>query len=213
MHACLLIILLVMSNSVIPPGSSVPGISKARILEWIAIAFSIIYVYTRLNGFLINIYCVGMIIRALCLSARGKNKERVHVCKNIMVCWLRNFRIRTIIKQQKGINAEAAGHYESETQLCMTLCNYTDIACQAPVQGILQARIMEWATGPFSRGSSQCRDWTQVSHIAGRCSRLSAPPEKDTMRREQTPDYWDSNSSLEEVIFESIYLASKEYCR
>ena len=95
----------------------------------------------------------------------------------------------------------------------MTLCNSTDIACQAPVQGILQARIMEWAAVPFSRGSSQPRDRTQVSHIAGRCSRLSAAPGKDTMRREQTPDYWDSNSSLEEVIFESIYLASKEYCR
>ena len=34
--------------------------------------------------------------------------------------------------------------------------------------GILQARIMEWVAFPFSRGSSQPRDWTQVSHIAGR---------------------------------------------
>ena len=36
------------------------------------------------------------------------------------------------------------------------------------VQGILQARILEWVTMPFSRGSSQPRDLTQVSHIAGR---------------------------------------------
>ena len=36
------------------------------------------------------------------------------------------------------------------------------------VHGILQARILEWAAFPFSRGSSQPRDWTQVSHIAGR---------------------------------------------
>ena len=35
------------------------------------------------------------------------------------------------------------------------------------VHGILQARILEWAAMPFSRGSSQPRDWTQVSHIAG----------------------------------------------
>ena len=35
------------------------------------------------------------------------------------------------------------------------------------VHGILQARILEWVTFPFSRGSSQPRDWTQVSHIAG----------------------------------------------
>ena len=36
------------------------------------------------------------------------------------------------------------------------------------VLGILQARILEWVAFPFSRGSSQPRDWTQVSCIAGR---------------------------------------------
>ena len=35
------------------------------------------------------------------------------------------------------------------------------------VCGILQARILEWIAFPFSRGSSQPRDRTQVSHIAG----------------------------------------------
>ena len=35
------------------------------------------------------------------------------------------------------------------------------------VHGILQARILEWVAFPFSRGSSQPRDWNQVSHIAG----------------------------------------------
>ena len=34
--------------------------------------------------------------------------------------------------------------------------------------GILQARILEWVAFPFSRGSSQPRDQTQVSHIADR---------------------------------------------
>ena len=34
------------------------------------------------------------------------------------------------------------------------------------VHGILQARILEWVAFPFSRGSFQTRDWTQVSHIA-----------------------------------------------
>ena len=36
------------------------------------------------------------------------------------------------------------------------------------VHGILQARILEWVAFPFSKGSSQPRDWTQVSRIAGR---------------------------------------------
>ena len=35
------------------------------------------------------------------------------------------------------------------------------------VHGILQARILEWVAFPFSRGSSQPRDRTQVSCIAG----------------------------------------------
>ena len=32
------------------------------------------------------------------------------------------------------------------------------------VYGILQARMLEWVAFPFSRESSQPRDWTQVSH-------------------------------------------------
>ena len=34
--------------------------------------------------------------------------------------------------------------------------------------GILKARILEWVAMPSSRGSSQPRDWTQVSRIADR---------------------------------------------
>ena len=37
------------------------------------------------------------------------------------------------------------------------------------VYGILQARIPEWAAISFSRGTPQPRNWTQVSHMAGRC--------------------------------------------
>ena len=48
-------------------------------------------------------------------------------------------------------------------QSCTTLCDpmgYT-------VHGILQATVLEWVAFPSSRGSSQPRDQTQVSHIAG----------------------------------------------
>ena len=47
-------------------------------------------------------------------------------------------------------------------QSCLTLCDPMDHT----VHGILQARILEWVAIPFSRGSSQPRDRTQVSHIA-----------------------------------------------
>ena len=48
-------------------------------------------------------------------------------------------------------------------QSCLTLCNPIDYS----VHRILQARILEWVAFPFSRGSSQPRDQTQVSRIAG----------------------------------------------
>ena len=43
------------------------------------------------------------------------------------------------------------------------------------VHGILQARILEWVTIPFSRGSSWPMDWTQVSCITGKFFTISAP--------------------------------------
>ena len=54
-------------------------------------------------------------------------------------------------------------------KLCPTLDTLWTV-CSLPessVHGIFQQRILERITIPFSRGSSQPRDWTQVSHIAG----------------------------------------------
>ena len=55
-------------------------------------------------------------------------------------------------------------------QSCLILFVTTwTVAHQVPVSmGILQARILEWDAMPSSRESSQPRDGTQVSHIAGR---------------------------------------------
>ena len=50
------------------------------------------------------------------------------------------------------------------TQSCPTLCDPMDYT----VCGILQTRILAWVAFPFSRGSSQPRDQTQVSCTAGR---------------------------------------------
>ena len=48
-------------------------------------------------------------------------------------------------------------------QSSLTLCDPTDYT----VHGILQARIPKWVAVPFSRGSSQPWDRTQVFHITG----------------------------------------------
>ena len=54
--------------------------------------------------------------------------------------------------------------------LCLTLCNPMDYSPPGSfVRGISPARILEWVaiSISFSRGSSQPRDWTQVSCIKG----------------------------------------------
>ena len=56
---------------------------------------------------------------------------------------------------------------------CCSIMSYSltpwTVACKAPLSmGILQARILEWFAMPSSRGSSQPRDWTQVSQLADR---------------------------------------------
>ena len=66
------------------------------------------------------------------------------------------------LSQHQGKESEVA-------QLCLTLCDPTD--CSLPgtsVPGIFQAIVLEWIAISFSRGSSQPRDRTQVSHIVDR---------------------------------------------
>jgi len=54
---------------------------------------------------------------------------------------------------------------------------------QTPVSmGILQATILEWVAMPSSRGSSQPRGQTQVSHIAGRFFTI--------LDTRETQEYW-----------------------
>ena len=59
---------------------------------------------------------------------------------------------------------------ESRSVVSLTLCHPMDYT----VHGILQARILEWVAFPFSRGSSQPRDRTQVDSL------LAEPQEKPT---------------------------------
>jgi len=70
------------------------------------------------------------------------------------------------------------------TQLCPILCNPMDCSPQgSSVHGISKARILECFAISFSRGSSQSRDWTQVSYIADRffyhLNHQGSPPEPE----------------------------------
>ena len=64
--------------------------------------------------------------------------------------------------------AAAAAYICLVAQLCPTLWDPMD--CSPPassVHGILQARVLEWASMPSSRGSSQPRNHIRVSCITG----------------------------------------------
>ena len=68
------------------------------------------------------------------------------------------------------------------TQSRLTLCDPMDSSLPGcSVHGIPQARILEWVSTPSSRGSSQPRDWTQVSCFASRFFAIWAT--KEVLRR------------------------------
>jgi len=81
------------------------------------------------------------------LSTKWKQKSNIYYIFNIYICAV------LCLVVQSGL----------------TLCDPMD--CSPPsssVHGIFQASILEWVAMPSSRGSSQPRDQTQVSCIAGR---------------------------------------------
>ena len=74
-------------------------------------------------------------------------------------------------------------HVEKEsevTQLCLTLCNLMDYNLPgSSVHENFQARELEWVAISFSRGSSQPRDWTHVSHRE--CRRFTIWATRETL--------------------------------
>ena len=68
------------------------------------------------------------------------------------------------------------------------------------VHGILQARILEKGTISTSRGSSQPRDQTHVSCIAGRLYHLSQPDQQGTkLAAESMGQGWQGETVLPEL--------------
>ena len=173
-----------------PPDSSVHGILQARIMEWVAISFCKGFSTQRLK-----LHPLHWQEDSLTLShqrsptdekeeekiynhiewKRGKKhgiRERKAGCKELCLrekstvgtqdSWAEcQLQIRAV-KQRKAHVWTIWS--EKVAQLCPTLCDPIDYI----VREILQARILEWVAFPFSRGSSQPRDRTQVFRIAGR---------------------------------------------
>ena len=103
------------------------------------------------------------------LGLRGRKKEKkkennfdlsytykhvfMHTCvqTRIKSKWIMNINMKWLVSKMKV------------AQSCPTLCDSTNYA----VHEIFHAIILKWVAFPFTRGSSQPRDRTQVSHTAG----------------------------------------------
>ena len=92
-------------------------------------------------------------------SSRGSSRPRDWTCVSCGSCIAGGF-----FTTEPPEKPERFGVKDQVTQLCTSLCDPMDYTGH----GILQARILEWVAFSFSRGSSQLRDQTQVSCIAGR---------------------------------------------
>ena len=99
------------------------------------------------------------------ITARTEsNLEFTEIFFRGVVSWTRLWNMnKTIAGIERGIRYLLEVKWKV-AQLCLTLCNSMDDT----LYGILQARILEWGAYPFSSESSQPRNWTGVSCIAGR---------------------------------------------
>ena len=93
----------------------------------------------------------------------------------------------------------------------LTLCDPTDCSPSgSSVHGILQARVLEWVTISFSRGSSQPRDWTWVSRIAGRHFTIWATrevkPENEKILKSVLEILKTLDKDISNIITEYIYV-------
>ena len=86
--------------------------------------------------------------------------------KRLLTSWLQS--LSAVILEPKEIKCVTVSTFS--LSICHeVICDPMDCNLSgSSVHGILQARILEWVAVPFSRGSSQPRDWTQFSHITGR---------------------------------------------
>ena len=89
------------------------------------------------------------------------------ILKKIVIYFMIALSLHWCMWAFSGYDEHGAVHAKSLTQSCSTLCNVMD--CSLPgssVHGILQAKTLEWTAMPSSRGSSQLRGQTCISHFS-----------------------------------------------
>ena len=143
------------------PRSSVHGIFQARVVKWVAISFS-----RGSSQPKDRTWVSRMIGRRFPIWATREDIT-LWLISNYYLAY--HFLISSFFSYYLYISWGREYTAAKSLQLCPTLCDPMD--CSLPrssVHGIFQARVLEWVTTSFSRGSSQPKDRTWVSRIVGR---------------------------------------------
>ena len=99
-----------------------------------------------------------------CCSKLGKEYVKAVYCHPVYLTYMQSTSCKMLGWMKHKLESRLPGQWKWKLLSCIRLCNPMDYT----VRGILQTRILEWVAFSFSRGSSQPRDQTQVSQIAGR---------------------------------------------
>ena len=159
-----------------------------------------------------HLWCLGYkILNSYCISTQHRHSLRFYfyfgfsyTSKKTLQKWMRyssTLRTSQFGWLRGGLRKWCLKSVHAQSlQSCLTLCNPLDYGLLgSSVHGILQARILEWVTLPSSKWSSQPRDWTCISGIAGgsfySLSQLGNPQwhRRKTEFYSQLCDYWPCN--------------------
>ena len=147
-----------------PPGSSVHGLLQARLMKWVVIPISRRSSQPRDRT---QVCCIAGIFFTDWATREGQwgtvmvlpllffTFPKLTMCLCVCVC--------AFPKSVPLFYIWGKKTWTWKSLSCVQL-----FATPWTIRGILQARIVEWVAFSFSRRSSQPRDRTQVSHIAGR---------------------------------------------
>ena len=160
-----------------PPGSPVPGILQARILEWVAISFS-------------NAWKWKLKVKSLSRVQLFETPWTVAYLPGSSVHGI--FQARVLewcaIAFSKRDTAAAAA---KSLQSCLTLCDPIDNSPPgSPIPGVLQARTLEWVAISFSNAWKRKFKVKLLSHVRLFTTpwtvAYQAPPSMGFLRQE----YW-----------------------
>ena len=173
-----------------PPDSSVHRILQARILEWVSISFSRVFVYpkqTWLNALCSNSAASDAVFSIICLNVsflcwsasflKAGSKyillvfEYLKPCLKILMMTAYTYKAHILFNITLSVCASmmqmCCEVRAKSLQSCPALCDL--MGCSLPcssVRGILRARILEWVAMPSFWESSRPRDQACISYIS-----------------------------------------------